>query len=101
MRALVQRPHRKVHFANLVDGAWLTLCDRDLPLAGTAARSHDWSAFVTLDTLEGGAMCRRCYWPLVLAGVAVAETEQRLQLQLEQTERRRLALEDGFRAVTA
>lgn len=93
LRALVQRPRRKVHFATLGagDASWLTLCDRELPVEGTAHRAHDWEQYVTLDRLEQGALCRRCYWPLVLAGIAV--TESRLQWELEAA-RLRAVLDD-------
>lgn len=83
LRALVQRPHRKVHFASLGAGedAWLTLCDRLLPVEGTAARGGDWEAYVSTEQLDAGAMCRWCWAPLTLAGIAVAEARETWQLE--------------------
>ena len=83
MRALVQRPRRKVHFASIGAGEteWFTICDRKLPVEGTAHRGHDWAAFVSEQQLDDGAMCRTCWGPLVLAGLAVEEARQQWEAE--------------------
>lgn len=70
-RALVQRPGRRLHLATLVDGSWLTVCDRELPLDGTAAREHAWHDELTAEQAAGS--CRRCLAPILVARLALEE----------------------------
>lgn len=70
-RALVQRPQRRLHLATLGDGIWLTVCDRELPLDGTAAREHAWHDELTEEQVAGS--CRRCLAPILVARLALAE----------------------------
>lgn len=73
IRALVARPRRKVHLATIGDGetAWLTTCDRDLPVEGTAAREHAWAD--TLDGIDPASVCAYCLGHLVVARVVLVE----------------------------
>jgi hypothetical protein len=77
-RALVQRPGRKLHFASIGAGetAWLSVCDRDVPVFGASVTARDdWNAWLAAAETDEGAMCCRCWTPLRLAALALAEVE--------------------------
>lgn len=78
-RALVARTGRKVHFASIAagDAAWLTVCDREVPVFGaTVTGRDDWGTWLAVAEHDAGAMCRRCWAPLRLAALALSEVEQ-------------------------
>jgi hypothetical protein len=76
-RALVQRPGRKIHLATLTpgDAAWLTVCDRDVPVFGVTEHGRDWAAWLTAASSPTVPVCARCRTPLRLAALALAEVE--------------------------
>jgi hypothetical protein len=86
-RALVQRPQRRLHLATLQGDAWLTVCDRELPLDGTAARPHLWHDELTEEQIAG--TCRRCLGPILTARLALVEGHRELVAEVG-TLRRRL-----------
>lgn len=83
MRALVQRPQRKIHVASIGtdESTWLTICDRTLPVEGTGFIVDAGDAQRLAEEHEPH-MCRRCYWYAVLAGAAVDEALARFEAAL-------------------
>jgi len=71
-RSIVQRSRRRAHLATLIEGAWLPVCDRALPLEGTSARDHRWHDAPSEEELE--AMCRRCVAPVLAGRLAIIES---------------------------
>lgn len=77
-RALVQRTGRKIHWASrdAGDHAWLTLCDRDVPVFGLREHGRDWPSWLTAAQDYGLPLCSRCRTALLTAGLALAEVEE-------------------------
>lgn len=65
MIALVQRPRRKMHLASRTpDGAWLTVCDRDVAADARVTELDD-----ALGTIDGHAdqVCVHCHRLILMA----------------------------------
>lgn len=76
-RALVQRPGRRIHWASLGAGetAWLTVCNRDVPVFGITEHGRDWPAWLTAAQSTDVDLCSHCRTPLLTAALALAEVE--------------------------
>lgn len=86
IRALVQRPGRKIHWATLGPGetAWIGVgCSIDVPVFGITEHGRDWPAFLNVAEDDAaavaagavGRVCAHCRTALQVASLALAEVD--------------------------
>ena len=102
LRALIHRPRRKMHLASLGAGetVWLTFCDLEVPVFGTAYEPRT-SIAVEAASEHLEALCAHCFRIALAAAVATTEANTQLDARVkaearELVRRRRLATDDGF-----